>query len=167
VIFPEVDGYVRKYTFGIVKQHIPIEYCEPGDIIYGGVFYGSPTGGTAYLVLNGRVVRKLTVAYKPWIVTGFTSMFVDNEVIHFQQYSQTVSDLEINITEEGYASSDYTGWYNSEYDYDDRRMYTSLDTFNVKYGWYFDFVPDAGEGTYCGQLFADSAAMYTHPGWPI
>jgi len=146
--------YVRRYFSGIYKASANIETLQDADIMYGAVFDGTATGGTAKIIVNGVVVASLTAdypsadktVYSPW-ETG---------------YGGPTSAMQGLA---GWGDRIAMNWgLNELY----RDILAPFDTHNVKCGWYVDHETGAP-----GVLNLDTVnisgspyMMFTHPGWP-
>jgi hypothetical protein len=154
-------GYVKRYVFGVLRKDANIATCTTADIVLGAIFYGEPTHGRGYVVVNGCVVQSLYTPYKPSNVHGFTAIWHDDLYAGLNGAPQGYDSIELVTQDASYNNLLYIGSYNGD------PTYSPIDTYNTKWGWYHHFVPDAGVGTYSGLVFADLPEIYTHPGWPI
>jgi hypothetical protein len=155
-----VDGYVRRYVAGIIRADADLATLSVGDILYGIMFNGTPTSGEGYIVVNGLIVGNVQTNYKPTNVWGFAELSMNTNISDFGNYAQTFTTLEVDVNNFANNSLLFAGL-------NPPTPGTPFDTYNVKWAWYLDFVPDAGFGTYAGQVYCRMQTMYTHPGWPI
>lgn len=118
------------------------------------------TGGKLYLLINGAVYATKTVAFPVHRAEGWFETAYHQVISELEQKPQSFYEIGIDAFNEDGSLSDFV--------YFDRTINPSipLDLFDVKWAWHYDFLPDAGEGTYCGLVMAAAPMMYTHPGFP-
>lgn len=154
-------GYVRRYVAGIVDVNADLATLTTADIIFGALFVGTPSGGTIYICANGVVQKTQTVAFKPDVVYASCDMAWGNwPYAATSGLPQGYDYFEMGVRDFDRTENVFEGLYFGA------DPLVPLDTYDVKWAWYYDFVPDAGEGTFCGLLTSRAPNAYTHPGWP-
>jgi hypothetical protein len=165
ILFNTVPGHIRRYVCGVIKKDAVLATLTTTDIICGILYNGTSAGGEGYVVINGVVRGSVASTVAVESVQGSFDMFMYDLPTTFDQLSQTFDYTEIALYDGTSALIGFAGFAGNAGDVPE--LVTPIDVYDVKWAWYHHFIPDAGVGTYAGQVFASNQMMFTHPGWPV
>jgi hypothetical protein len=184
--FPSLYGldsvpgsWVRRFVAGIFKRTADLATCTGEDVMCGCILT-SADGVTsiASMYVNGILVRTATDinvtnvnAVSAWMDTqweGLASDIVDTTpgaIAYYQMYGQDVNNVIVDVGTSMNPANESASY----------SLHTGIDTYDVKYGWYYDIPSDHPIGTPFFPpesstpvtVATDTVAMYTHPGWPV
>ncbi len=165
------EGYFRRYVSGIIRKDADMATLGTSDIMFGFLVTGDASGGTAYICINGEVRWSYTATsaidtIEPWFDIGNFTPITD-----LGGFIQAFLNISLIVENNWGAPAEWFSeeggfyWFGSGIPYPPYQE--PIDTYNVKYGWYVDFLPAAGEGAYAGTAAAGGVEMSTHPGWPL
>jgi hypothetical protein len=159
-------GYTRRYLSGFIRMGADPATCSTADIIYGVLVIGTNTAATAYLCING-VVAKSLVTSAVEEVTGWGDPIWSESTDKLAGKATGYDDLGVNLYLRNSTTQFLDIYFNWNTPSDPLSWSVGLDTYDVKFVGYVDFVADAGPGVLSGSASSDRLPMYTHPGWPV
>lgn len=165
--YPLPLGYTRRYVAGIFKKGADLATCGVEDIILGGIWNATDLGGgtysgTGHVVLNGVIRASCSTSARPSRVSFYTDPITQNYIADLGNNPQYWQFIELDINDASFSTITYAY---AEPFYSPALASDAIDVYDVKYGWYMDYVPDAGAGTFVGEVGFQMPMMYTHPGW--